>query len=41
MIVIKTRSVLILNLDINVNADVDLSNTIMEQNAEVCFREQY
>ena len=33
MIVIRTQSVSILNLDINVNADVDLSNTITEGNA--------
>ena len=34
MIVMKTQSVSILNLGINANADVDLWNTITEENAE-------
>ena len=35
MIVTRRQSVSILNLGINVNADVDLSNTIMEGNAKI------
>ena len=37
MIVIRTPNVSILQLDMNVNADVDLKNMITEENAEVCF----